>query len=175
MLKDRLSGSRKDRLRYNVRESHGGVIPPKGEGRPDPVAFGRSLKSGLGINLLVRDVATSIGFLNSVLAVEIAYWDDDFAICQGYGALWMLHHDRTYRHHPFLSAIGGLEARGGGIELRLYGCSPDRAAAQAEAFDAVVLAHPEDKPHGTREAYIVDPDGYVWAPTVPQPGDTDDG
>jgi len=24
-----------------------------------------------------------------------------------------------------------------------------------------------DKPHGLREAYLIDPDGYIWVPDTP--------
>jgi hypothetical protein len=33
-----------------------------------------------------------------------------------------------------------------------------------------VLAETQDKPHGLRECYLVDPDGYVWVPGVPCAG-----
>jgi len=29
------------------------------------------------------------------------------------------------------------------------------------------IAVAADKPHGRREAYIRDPDGYIWVPDVP--------
>ena len=29
-----------------------------------------------------------------------------------------------------------------------------------------VLAEAADKPHGLRESYILDPDGYCWVPAV---------
>jgi hypothetical protein len=31
-----------------------------------------------------------------------------------------------------------------------------------------VLQAPADKPHGLREAYILDPDGYCWVPGRPK-------
>ena len=61
-------------------------------------------------------------------------------------------------------ALIGVEARGAGAELRLYGVDPDAAEARARALDAPVLAGAADKPHGLREAYLIDPDGYVWVP-----------
>ena len=70
--------------------------------------------------------------------------------------------------------IGGIAAwyagalRGVGVELRLHGCDPDAAAARAKAGGHHVVAEPADKPHGLREAYIADPDGYVWVPDVPK-------
>ena len=53
-------------------------------------AYGRSLR-GLGINMLVRDVARSVGFLGDILGVEAVYRDQDFAVCRYQGQEWMLH------------------------------------------------------------------------------------
>ena len=61
----------------------------------------------------------------------------------------------------------GVEVRGAGAELRLYGSDPDAAEARARAAEAPVLDKAADKPHGLREAYLVDPDGYVWVPCLP--------
>lgn len=30
----------------------------------------------------------------------------------------------------------------------------------------MILAGAADKPHGLREAFILDPEGYCWVPTV---------
>jgi hypothetical protein len=83
------------------------------------------------------------------------------------GSTWLLHSDWTYRNHEMRGAVTGLETRGGGVELRLYGIDPDRAETAARSSDATVLVSAADKPHGLREAYIVDDDGYVWVPCVP--------
>ena len=144
------------------------------EERPDPAIFGRSLGPGLGINLLVSDMAAAIAFQTGALGAEIVWQEADFAILEGCGATWMLHADRAYRDHPLGRAVAGLVARGGGVELRLYGCDPDRAAARAEAAGGRILCAPLDKPHGLREAFLIDPDGYVWVPSLPtaEPGGT---
>ena len=52
------------------------------------------------------------------------------------------------------------------VELRFYGVDPDAAEARARARGDTVLAGAADKPHGLRESYLVDPDGYVWVPGV---------
>ena len=65
--------------------------------------------------------------------------------------------------------MAGVEARGQGLELRLYGVDPDRAEAIARQRGALVLSGALDKEHGLREAYIVDDDGYVWVPSVALP------
>ena len=66
-----------------------------------------------------------------------------------------------------IGSVAGLEARGAGVELRLYGVDPDEAEAAARRSGATVLAPAADKPHGLREAHIVDDDGYVWVPSRP--------
>ncbi len=132
---------------------------------PSADAYGRSLR-GFGVNMLVRDVARSVGFLAEVLGVEVVYNDRDFAVCRHRGAEWMLHSDASYHSNPLLSLTGDGAIRGAGLELRLYGIDPDAAAARAEAAGHVVLQAAQDKPHGLREAFLVDPDGYVWVPSV---------
>lgn len=135
--------------------------------RPDPAAFGRSLGPGLGVNLLVADVTAAAAFQAAVLGARIVWREADFAILSACGAVWMLHGDRAYRDHPLGRALTGEAARGSGVELRLYGADPDEVARRAEEAGALVLCPPLDKPHGLREAYIIDPEGYVWAPSVP--------
>lgn len=141
-------------------------LPPKAANRPDPVATGRSWPSGLGVNLLVTDMAAMVTFLHGALAVRIDYWDDDFALAQVNGSSFMLHHDRTYHAHSFQGSVTDISQRGAGIELRLYGCDPDAAVQKALAMDMVILAEPANKAHGVREAYIIGPDAYVWVPTL---------
>jgi catechol 2,3-dioxygenase-like lactoylglutathione lyase family enzyme len=128
--------------------------------------YGRSLE-GLGVNLLVRDIDRAVAYQKEVLAADVVYADADFAVLTGYGASWMLHADHTYADHPLSGSLAPEQARGIGIELRLHGCDPDAAEARARAREATVLAGALDKPHGLREAYLVDPDGYLWVPDVP--------
>jgi len=52
-------------------------------------------------------------------------------------------------------------------EIRLHGCDPDQAEARPRKRGDTVLAGTVDKPHGLREVYLVDPDGYLWMPNVP--------
>ena len=144
--------------------------PSPGQDKPDAEAFGHSLGPGLGINLLVTDVEAAVRFHSDVLNTDIIYWDQDFAIVSSLGSIWMLHHDRTYRNHPLSGIASGSDGRGAGLELRLYGCDPDEAEMRARGCDAVVLAGAADKPHGLREAYIIDPEGYVWVPSVQKTG-----
>lgn len=129
-------------------------------------AYGRGL-SGLGINLMVEDIARAVAFQRTVLEAEVVYADPDFAVVRAEGSEWMLHADHTYDRHPLLRRAMENGARGSGMELRLHGCDPDRAEERAMAAGYAVLASAADKPHGLREAYIVDPDGYVWVPDLP--------
>jgi predicted enzyme related to lactoylglutathione lyase len=148
------------------------ILPPEGEGRPDADAFGRALGPGIGLNLLVGDIEAAARFQARVLGAVVDYWDRDFAILRAQGAVWMLHSDRSYRDHPLSGVATAAEGRGAGAELRLYGRNPDVAEAVArdlaDELGGVVLAGSADKPHGVREAYILDPEGYCWVPTIPK-------
>ena len=143
--------------------------PEKGAARPYPDAFGRSLTPGIGVNLLVKDVDRAARFQAEVFGAEVVYWEDHFAIMRFAGTIWMLHSDWSYRDNPFRGSVEGVEARGAGAEIRLYGADPDACVDRARARDAIVLAASEDKPHGLREAFIVDDDGYVWSPSIALP------
>lgn len=131
-----------------------------------PPDYGRSIRPGIGFNLLVREIARSVKFAEGVLGATAAYADEDFAVLRLNGSEWMLHADHTYSDNPLSGVVGGIEARGAGVELRVYGCDPDQAEAQARAKGFTVLAGTIDKPHGLRECMLVDDDGYVWVPGV---------
>ncbi len=133
-------------------------------------AYGRSL-TGMGVNLLVREVARSVAFLTEVLGLERVYADADFAVLRHGGREEgsqdvILHADHTYAEHPLLALTGDGALRGAGVELRLYGIDPDAAEARARARGETVFAETRDKPHGLRECYLADPDGYIWVPGV---------
>lgn len=130
--------------------------------------YGRSL-NGLGVNLIVRDVAKAVAFHESVFGVSTVYADPDFAVCRVGGMHWMLHADHTYAKHPLYEALRDDLPRGLGAEIRLHGIDPDAAERRARAGRYTVLAGAADKPHGLREAYLLDPDGYIWVPDVPLP------
>ncbi len=133
-------------------------------------AYGRSL-TGMGVNLLVREVARSVAFLSEVLGLELVYADADFAVLRHGGQEGgrqdiILHADHTYGEHPLLALTGDGALRGAGVELRLYGIDPDAAEARARARGDAVFAETQDKPHGLRECYLADPDGYLWVPGI---------
>lgn len=129
--------------------------------------FGRTLKSGIGLNLLVRNVAAAINFQTTVLGAVEVYGDEDFAVMKSGGSQWMLHADHTYHDHEMSGVIADVDGRGAGIEIRLYGVDPDAASAAARDGGWTVLSAAIDKPHGQREAHIIDDDGYVWVPGIP--------
>lgn len=129
-------------------------------------AFGAALH-GLGVNILCRDVQATAQFLNTVFEMGIHRLSDDFAIVTYGEDVFQLHADATYASNPLLNLLPENPPRGAGIELRLYDTDPDVAATRAEAAGVHILQPPTDKPHGLREAYILDPDGYAWIPSRP--------
>ncbi|MGE4612248.1 MAG: glyoxalase [Paracoccaceae bacterium] len=128
--------------------------------------FGESLK-GMGVNILVRDVVATAGFLRDVFDMKAHQATADFAIMQYGGQVFQLHADATYHSHPLPSLLPEAGPRGGGIELRLYETDPDKAVAKAiaHAHGAVILHEPTDKPHGLRECVILCENGYAWVPS----------
>jgi uncharacterized glyoxalase superfamily protein PhnB len=127
--------------------------------------YGRSLR-GLGFNLLVRDVERAVKFATEVLGATSFYDDEDFAAMKLNGGDFMFHADHTYRDNALSGVVAGVEARGAGVELRVYGSDPDLAEAKARAGGWTVLAGAMDKPHGLRECVIIDDEGYCWVPGI---------
>ena len=128
--------------------------------------FGRSLPRGIGINLLVPEVAPMEAFCRDVLGADIVYADEDFAAVTLLGSTFMLHADHSYFDNPMAGVIGGVEQRGTGIEIRIYGLDPDLAESRALEHGHHVLAGSVDKPHGLRECHIVGPSFYVFVPSM---------
>ena len=81
----------------------------------------------------------------------------------------MGHADQTYLDtgNPRAGVVGRLTERAGGVELRVHHCDPDAAEASARRAGLEVLAPSQDKPHGLREVYLRDGDGYIWVADVP--------
>jgi len=128
--------------------------------------FGRSLPVGIGINLLVPEIAAMEAFCRDVLGATIVYADEDFAALTLLGSVFMLHADHSYSDNPMAGVIDGVEQRGTGIEIRVYGLDPDLAEARAREHGHLVLAGSIDKPHGLRECHIVGPSSYVFVPSL---------
>lgn len=129
-------------------------------------AFGASLR-GIGLNLLVRDVAAQVTFLETVFGMKAYQPTADFAILQYGDQVFQLHSDGTYHSNPLLGLLPENPPRGGGIEIRLYDSDPEAAVALAEGAGATILQPPTDKPHGLREAYILCENGYAWVASRP--------
>ncbi len=128
--------------------------------------YGRSLaESGqaIGFNLIVDDIAGALPFHLEVLDANLVYHDPDIAVLQRQGAQWMLHARHTYDSHPWHPTLVSELQRGVGAELRLFGRDADEAEAAARKLGFRILQGSADKPHGLREVFIVDRDGFVWA------------
>ncbi len=128
--------------------------------------FGKSL-SGMGINLLVRDVLSLQEFLTDVFGMTASRVSKDFVIIQYQNSILQLHADHTYHSHPLPSLIPEAGVRGGGIEIRLFGTDPDRAAIDAgqHKHESTLLQAAMNKPHGLRECVILCENGYAWLPS----------
>ncbi len=124
------------------------------------------LLEDFGINLLVSNVSKTVLFLKQVLDFAVLRSSDDYAVLRHRGRLYQLHGDQTYSSHPLLSVIPESGLRGGGVELRLFELDPDRAEKRAIAGGYMVLQATTDKPHGLRECFLLDPDGYCWVPST---------
>lgn len=129
-------------------------------------AFGRSIPCGIGLNLLTRDPAALAAFCRDVLLARLVYQDADFAVAEIAGSQMLIHADHTYSGHPMSGVIAGVDMRGIGAELRVYGLDPDGAEVRARAAGHLVLAGSSDKPHGLRECHLIAPEGYVFVPCV---------
>ena len=106
--------------------------------------FGRSLPRGIGINLLVTDIAPTEEFLRLVLGANTIHADEDFAAIELLGSVLMLHADHSYLDHEMTGVTAGVEIRGAGIEIRVYGADPDRAEAQCKT----ARPHDTGRQHG---------------------------
>lgn len=129
-----------------------------------PPDFGRSL-TGIGVNLLCRDVRAMAGFLQRVFGLGVFRLNDDFAIVRHGDMLMQLHSDATYGAHPLPGLLPEMPPRGAGVQIFLFGLDPDAAVARADPDS--VIEPPSDKPHGLREATILSPDGYAFSPARP--------
>ena len=121
---------------------------------------------GFGVNLLVRQVARTVEFLREALEFTVLRQSDDYAVLAWRGRLFQLHADATYAAHPLPAHLPEAGLRGAGVELRLYRADPDRAEQRAHARGYEVLQATADKPHGLRECFLLDPDGYCWVPSA---------
>jgi hypothetical protein len=128
------------------------------------------LLEGFGINMLVSNVGQTVKFLVDVLEFSVLRSSGDYAVLEHRDRLYQLHGDPTYSDHPLLSVIPESGLRGGGVELRLFDMDPDLAEQRAVEHGYTILQATADKPHGLRECFLLDPDGYCWVPSKKIPG-----
>ena len=128
--------------------------------------FGKTL-TGLGLNLIVRDVLRHVSFLKDNFDMKAFRATNDFAILKYTDQIFQLHADHTYGRHPLFGILPENPPRGAGIEIRLYNSDPDECHRRAVARGDSILHPPLDKPHGLRECAILSHDGYVWIPSRP--------
>ncbi|HRE22571.1 MAG TPA: hypothetical protein PKW21_16305, partial [Rhabdaerophilum sp.] len=119
--------------------------------------IGRAL-TPFGVNLLVRNGARTAVFLTQVLGFTQIRLGDGFGLFRLGGVMVQIHEDSTYGAHPMLSLLPENGARGGGVELRLFECDPDKAEVRARQHGYDVLRESLDRPHGLRECFLLDPD-----------------
>ncbi len=131
---------------------------------PSAPDYGRSL-TGLGFNLIVKDVNRAIQFATEVLHAKVYFRTDVFAAMKLDDSDFMFHIPDSYRGNELHATLTSDAARGVGVELRCYQVDPDQAEARARSHGYIVLAGSIDKPHGLRECMILDDDGYVWIPS----------
>ncbi len=124
------------------------------------------LLAGFGVNLLVSDVRNTVLFLQSIFNFTDLRCSGDYALLRHRDHYYQLHSDQTYSSHPLLSVLPESGLRGAGVELRLFQMDPDKAERNAIAGGYTMLQSTADKPHGLRECFILDPDGYCWVPSV---------
>jgi catechol 2,3-dioxygenase-like lactoylglutathione lyase family enzyme len=126
--------------------------------------FARTL-TGLSVNLLVREVPTSLPFYTEVLGLRLLYGDEDFAALEGPGG-WhmMIHADHTLDHSPVETArLSEPGKRGTGAEIRILGLNPDEVETRARALGFTVNVATQTFPHGWRECRLEDANGYMFA------------
>ena len=128
--------------------------------------YGRTLV-GLTLNLLVRDVATSLPFYTEVLGLRDLHHDPDFAALEREGVRLVLHADHTYAAQPWAPRLAERGKRGFGAEIRILGIEPEAAERRARARGYTVLVEIKEWPHGWRDVVLEDPDGYTFAVGVP--------
>jgi uncharacterized glyoxalase superfamily protein PhnB len=148
--------------------SYSAGMKPHDDDKPLPMSgpeYGRTLR-GLSFNLIVRDVPKAARFATEVLGATQFFGNSQFSAMKLNGGDFMFHADQTYNDNLLSGSLQTSEARGVGVELRIYNCDPDLAEANAKAGGWTVLSGTSDRPHGLRECMILDDEGFVWLPSV---------
>ncbi len=131
-------------------------------------AYGKTLH-GLSLNLIVRDVATSLPFYRDVIGMTVHYADADMAALQLEDTQIVLHADHTHDKQPWATRLPDAGKRGLGVEIRIFDVDPDAAERRATEHGGIVLIGARDWPHGWRDVVLEDPDGYTFAVGVALP------
>ena len=92
--------------------------------------------------------------------------DPDFAAIEGFGSRWCIHSYHTYDNHPYINIIKSSKPKGLRIELRVIDCDPDREEERARKENYIILSNSMNKPHGLRECYILDNNGFCWVLSI---------
>ena len=69
-------------------------------------------------------------------------------------------------YSPVLNFIKSSKSKGLRIELRVIGCDPDIAEERARKENYIIISNSMNKPHGMRECYILDNNGFCWVPSI---------
>lgn len=128
--------------------------------------FGRSPPK-FSVNLLVRNVETSLSFYRDVLGATVRYSDNDFVALSLAGVDFMLHADHSYDHHPLYPLLMAASVRGAGAELRFLGIDPNKVEERAKRIGTPIVQPTKNFRHGWREVTVLDPDGYIWTVGLP--------
>ncbi len=142
-------------------------ISPEAIQHMEAAEVGQVLR-GFGLNLLCREVSPLAERIASVPEMRVIRANDDYAIIAGPEVaetlIIQLHAHTTYHANPLSSLLPEAGARGAGAEFRLFDMDRDVAARRAEVAGWHILQPPTDKPHGLRECYLLDLEGYCWVP-----------
>ena len=139
----------------------------------DAAEVGRALRC-FRLNLLCRKTTPLAESIASVLEMRVRRANDDHAIIAGpqvaKSLIIQLHADATYDAKPLPSLLPelgvGAGTCGAGAEFRLFDMNTDAAAHWAGVAGWHILQPPSDKPHGLRECYLPDLEGYSWVPGI---------
>ena len=115
----------------------------------DPDTFGAALR-GIGLNLLVRDVPAQVAMLGDVFDMRAFQPTADFAILTYGDEVLQLHADGTYHSHPLGAVVAAVDARGPGIEIRLYDIIYELLDDVKAAMTGMLPPETRDKISGSR-------------------------
>lgn len=115
----------------------------------------------LGLALWTTDIDALAQFLALVAGMKVESRHPGFAALRIDGSVVTLHHDETFRGHPWYDALAheGV-ARGIGAEIRVHVADVEAAYAQALRLGGLAIEAPCDV-DGVLECQVMGPDGYL--------------